>query len=159
MAKVTKPWRNIVNHVSRSVRQQIPGRTGLGITLNFFIMEQLPVFPPDFYAQKCPWNKRQKLEKWISDRVLKLTCTSNDMIPLAKAAKFDPPVYKWDSAERLDLQAQLDAAFFLLYGIKRPDVEYILSTFSGVRKDSETLLDDSSVFKRILGFYDEFSCK
>jgi len=130
-----------------------------GITLNFFIMEQLPVFPPDFYAQKCPWNKRQKLEKWISDRVLKLTCTSNDMIPLAEAAGFKPRVQKWDPAERLDLQAQLDAAFFLLYGIKRSDVEYILSTFSRVRKENEVLFDGSSVFNQILGFYDEFSRK
>ena len=81
------------------------------------------------------------------------------MIPLAKAAKFDPPVYKWDPAERLDLQAQLDAAFFLLYGIKRPDVEYILSTFSGVRKENKTLLNDSSTSERIIGYYDDFSRK
>ena len=57
------------------------------------------------------------------------------------------------------MQAQLDAAFFLLYGIKRPDVEYILSTFSGVRKESETLLDDSNIFERVLGCYDAFSRK
>ncbi|MBN1547170.1 MAG: N-6 DNA methylase, partial [Syntrophaceae bacterium] len=54
-----------------------------GLHLNFFIVEQFPVFSPDFYSQRCPWSKRQTLEKWISDRVLKLTCTSNDMIPLA----------------------------------------------------------------------------
>ena len=130
-----------------------------GVTLNFFIVEQLPIFTPDLYKQKCPWNKRQTLEKWISDRVLKLTCTSNDMIPLAEAASFKSRVHKWDPAERLDLQAQLDAAFFLLYGMKRPDVEYMLSTFAGVRKESETLLDDSSVFDRILSFYDAFSRK
>jgi hypothetical protein len=128
-----------------------------GVHLNYFIVEQLPMFPPDFYAQKCPWNKRQTLEKWISDRVLKLTCTSNDMISLAEAANFEPKVYKWDPAERLDLMAELDAAFFLLYGIKRPDVGYILSTFSGVRKDSETLLDGSSTFDRILAHYDALS--
>jgi hypothetical protein len=128
-----------------------------GLHLSFFIVEQIPTFPPDFYKQKCPWDKKQTLEKWISERVLKLTCTSNDMIPLAEAAGFKPPVHKWDPAERLDLQAQLDAAFFLLYGIKRPDVEYILSTFSGIRKESKTLLDDSSISDRILGYYNDFS--
>jgi hypothetical protein len=128
-----------------------------GLHLSFFIVEQIPTFPADFYDQKCPWDKRQSLEKWISERVLKLTCTSNDMIPLAEAAGFKPRVLKWDPSERLDLQAQLDAAFFLLYGIKRPDVEYILSTFSGVRKESKTLLDDSSISDRILGYYDDFS--
>jgi len=172
------PWSGVTNHFPLILTDMIPSSNMCllanlnsfaldfaarqkigGITLNFFIMEQLPIFPPDFYNQKCPWNKRQKLEKWISDRVLKLTCTSNDMIPLAEAADFKPRVYKWDPSERLDLQAQLDAAFFLLYGIKRTDVEYILSTFSGVRKDSETLLDDSSFFKRVLVFYDDFSRK
>ena len=128
-----------------------------GVHLNYFIVEQLPIFPPDFYKQKCPWNKRQTLEKWISDRVLKLTCTSNEMIPLAEAANFEPRVYKWDPAERLDLMAELDASFFLLYGIKRPDVEYILSTFSGIRKEGETLLDGSSTFGRILAHYGALS--
>ncbi|MBN2181991.1 MAG: N-6 DNA methylase [Sedimentisphaerales bacterium] len=128
-----------------------------GINLSYFIIGQIPTLHPKFYKQKCPWNKKQTLEKWISERVLKLTCTSNDMIPLAEAAGFKHRVYKWDPVERLDLQAQLDAAFFLLYEIKQPDVEYILSTFSGVSKESESLLDSSSTLNRILEHYDAFS--
>ena len=119
------------------------------------IINQIPTFHPDFYKQKCPWDKRQTLEKWISDRVLKLTCTSNDMKPLAKAAQFDPSIYKWNTAERLDLQSELDAAFFLLYGIQRDDVEYILSTFTGAQKESETMFGPSSIFDRILNHYDD----
>ena len=124
------------------------------INLNFFLIEQFPIFAPDFYADRCPWDNRQTLEKWISDRALKLTCTSNDMKPLAKAAQFDPPIHKWNTAERLDLQAQLDAAFFLLYEIQRADVEYILSTFTGAQKESETIFGPSSIFDRILNHYD-----
>ncbi|MEE9402832.1 MAG: DNA methyltransferase, partial [Desulfobacteria bacterium] len=71
-----------------------------GVTLNFFIVEQLPTFTPDFYDDPCPWHPKETLEQWISQRVLKLTCTSNDMIPLAEAAGFDPPVHKWKTAER-----------------------------------------------------------
>jgi hypothetical protein len=127
-----------------------------GVHLNFFIVEQFPIFGPDIYNQKCPWDKRVSLEKWISDRVLKLTCTSNDMFPLAKAADFKPPVHKWDQAERLDLMAQLDAAYFLLYGVERNDVEYILSTFAGLRDESPDLLAGSTTVERILSFYDEF---
>ena len=126
-----------------------------GLHLNFFIVEQFPMFPPDFYKQKCPWNKKQTFEKWISDRVLKLTCTSNDMIPLAEAAGFKPTVHKWDPAERLDLMAELDAAYFLLYGIERNDVEYILSTFQGLQKESPDLLAGSTTTARILQYYDD----
>ena len=120
------------------------------VNLNYFLIEQFPMLSPDFFLLRCPWDKRQNLEKWVSERVLKLTCTSNDMIPLAKVAKFKKLVYKWNPAERLDLQAQLDAAFFILYGIKQDDVEYILSTFSGVRKESESMFNASNTLDRIL---------
>ena len=108
-----------------------------GLHLNFFIVEQLPTIPPDRYADRCPWKKTVTLERWISDRVLELSCTADDMKPLAEAAGFDPPVVKWKEKERADLLADLDAAYFHLYGIERADVEYILSTFSGTR-DAES---------------------
>ena len=108
-----------------------------GVHLNFFIVEQLPLFAPDAYDARCPWRKNQTLKRWISDRVLKLTCTADDMQPLAEAAGFDPPVHKWNPTERAELAAELDAAFFLLYGIDRDDVEYILGTFSRARRDAE----------------------
>ena len=130
-----------------------------GVTLNFFIVEQLPTLHPDFYSTRCPWDRRQTLERWISDRVLKLTCTSNDMIPLAKAAGFDPPVHKWNPAERADIMAQLDSAYFLLYNINREDVEYILSTFSGLKKDDEGIFGASGTAAAILKYYDKFKEK
>ncbi len=108
-----------------------------GLHLNFFIVEQLPTLPPDAYAEKCPWDKKQTLEKWISERVLRLTCTSDDMRPLAEAAGFKPGVVKWKEAERQQIRAELDAAYFRLYGINEEDIEYILSTFQGVAKEDE----------------------
>ncbi len=124
-----------------------------GLHLNFFIVEQLPVFSPDFYADKCPWDKKRTLETWISQRVLKLTCTANDMIPLAKAAKFDRLVHKWKPQEREELMAELDAAYMLLYGIERDDVACILSTFSGA-SDEGGLIASSSASAKILEHYD-----
>jgi hypothetical protein len=56
-----------------------------GLHLNFFIVEQLPTLPPDAYEARCPWDRKRTLERWISDRVLKLSCTANDMRPLAEA--------------------------------------------------------------------------
>jgi hypothetical protein len=125
-----------------------------GITLNFFIVEQLPTLPPEAYAERCPWNRRETLETWISERVLKLTCTADDMRPLAKAAGFDPPVHKWKDDERADIIAELDAAYFILYGIERDDAEYILSTFAGSGKTQEGLFDGLTPAQRILQAYD-----
>jgi hypothetical protein len=59
------------------------------------------------------------------------------MKPLAEAAGCTPPVTRWDPGERDQLQAELDAAYFLLYGIKRDDAAYILSTFQGQRPRGE----------------------
>jgi hypothetical protein len=77
------------------------------------------------------------------------------MISLAEAAGFKPTVHKWDNAERLDLMAELDAAYFLLYGIVRNDVEYILTTFAGLRDESTDLLAGSTTSARILNFYND----
>jgi hypothetical protein len=77
------------------------------------------------------------LEDWIAERVLKLTCTANDMRPLAQAADFKPGVWKWKEAERDQLRAELDAAYFHLYGLSREDVEYVLGTFQGIKDEDE----------------------
>src|SRR5262249_51209198 len=78
------------------------------VHLNFFIVEQLPTLPPDRYAEKCPWAKRETLEHWISERVLKLTCTAEDMLPLARACDFKGSrgdgVHIWKDSERAVLR-------------------------------------------------------
>ena len=71
----------------------------------------------------------------VDERVLKLTCTANDMRPLAEAAGFAPGVWKWKETERAELRAELDAAYFHLYQLNREDVEYVLSTFQGIAKE------------------------
>ncbi|MBU4273025.1 MAG: hypothetical protein KKA28_14285, partial [Planctomycetes bacterium] len=107
-----------------------------------------------------------KLETWISERVLKLTCTAEDMLPLADACRFTGGSFqaeyggrlnKWDEAERAELTAELDAAFFHLYGIARDDVEYILSTFKGIHARQTLLPGAVSVAERILQKYAEMS--
>jgi hypothetical protein len=130
-----------------------------GLHLNFFIVNQLPLFPPVEYAKKCPWDKRATLESWISQRVLKLTCTANDMKPFAEAVGFDPPVHRWDVEERAELLAELDAAFFVLYGIGREDVEYVLGTFAGLRSEESALPGFRSPTARILQAHERLSVK
>ncbi len=128
-----------------------------GVHLNFFIVEQLPMFPPDEYERKCPWNERQTLERWISERVLKLTCTADDMRPLAEACGFKEGVHKWHPDERARLMAELDAAYFILYGIARDDAEYILSTFAGAGRGDAESLGTPAAAQLILAAYDELA--
>jgi len=136
------------------------------VHLNFFIVEQIPSFAPDTYDKPCPWQRRTTLEAWISERVLKLTCTAEDMLPLADACGFTSGSFKteyggrlnkWDEAERAELMAELDAAFFHLYSIDRDDAEYILSTFTGIHDVRPLLPGSVSMCERILRKYAEMS--
>ena len=173
MIAAVVPWCAATNHLILTLTSQSPRRELCllgnlnsvaydyvvrqkigGVTLNFFIVKQIPTLPPDAYDDKCPWDKKQTLEKWISERVLKLTCTANDMIPLAEAAGFKEKVHKWKTPERAQLRAELDAAYFHLYGISRDDAEYILSTFSGMIDDDGPKLVANSAASEILEAYD-----
>jgi hypothetical protein len=143
---IFSPW---INRVRRSLLQKVGG-----LHLNFFIVEQHPTFPPDLYEKKCPWDKKTMLEKWISERVLKLTCTAEDMRPLAEAAGFKEGVHKWDEAERAGLRAELDAAYFHLYGLEREEVDYVLDQFQGVVKEDVAAGRPGPTRRAILEAYD-----
>ena len=102
----------------------------------------------------------------MSERVLKLTCTAEDMLPLAEACEFNSGSFKkeyggrlnkWDEAERAQLMAELDAAYFHLYGIGRDDAQYILSTFKGIHERSPLFADGASTAEEILRLYDEYA--
>jgi len=120
------------------------------VNLNFYLVRQFPMFPPDFYDSPCPWDKTEKLVDWVSNRALRLSCTSDDMKPLAEASGLRPLVHRWKADDRAELQAELDAAYFLLYGIADSEVEYVLSTFAGTQDRQDGLLDGLSVTERIL---------
>jgi hypothetical protein len=109
-------------------RQKIQGQT-----LNRFIVEQLPVVPPDYYG--CRFGDVTAAQI-VTGAVLELTYTSHDMAPFAadmgfveEAGAVRPPL-AWDDARRAALRAKLDAVYFHLYGVTdRDDVCYIYSTF------------------------------
>jgi hypothetical protein len=136
------------------------------VHLNFFIVEQLPTLPPDTYDKPCPWESRSTLEQWIGERVLKLSCTAEDMLPLAEAceyttgsfkAEYGGRLNKWDEAERAEIMAELDAAYFHLYGIERDDAEYMLSTFKGIHDPLRVFGGACSMAQRIVERYAEMS--
>jgi len=133
------------------------------ITLNYFIVEQLPTLPPNQYSEWCPWDGRFTLRKWISDRVLKLTCTAVDMLPLAEAADFTGGdaeggrLNHWKAQERADLLAELDGAFLHLYGLSRDDAEYLLSTFKITGQSQPGLPATRTLGQRILDEFDQLA--
>ncbi len=64
------------------------------------------------------------------------------------------PPFRWDPARRFLLRAELDAAFFHLYGLSREDTSYILDTFPIVRKNDEKAHGEYRTKRIILEVYD-----
>jgi hypothetical protein len=115
------------------VRQKIQGQT-----LNRFIVEQLPVVPPEHYDRRFGDRTAAQI---VTDAILELTYTSHDMAPFAADIGFIDatgtarPPFAWDDARRLELRAKLDAVYFHLYGVTgRDDIRHIYSTFPLVER-------------------------
>ena len=90
------------------------------------------------------------------------------MIPLAKACGFKGShgdgVHIWKENERAELRAELDAAFFHLYGVGREDAEYMLTTFTNTglipeheRQAQATIWADGGIGAMTLSAYDQLS--
>jgi len=108
--------------------------------LNWYIVEQLPVFAPDRFEASIG---SQNIAEFIRQQVLALTYTAHDMAPFARDmnhvdAKGDVlPPFVWDAEDRRTRMASLDALFFHLYGINANDAAYILGSFPIVREQDE----------------------
>ena len=70
-------------------------------------------------------------------RLLLATYTAWDLEPFGRDCGYAGPPFRWDEERRFLLRAELDAAFFHLYGIHREDAAYILDTFPIVRRKDE----------------------
>ena len=148
-----------------------------GVNLNFFLVKQFPVHPPEIYAQPCLWSGGMlTLEDWLLPRVLELTYTTSDMQAFANACGYNGPPFLWNEERRFLLRCELDAAFFHLYlgspiewQKKSNDlnkvfpsplhaIDHIMETFPIVkRKDVAKFNGDYRTKRVILELYNDFS--
>jgi N-6 DNA Methylase len=103
-----------------------------GTSMNFFIVKQLPVLPPESYTP-------QDIQ-FISSRVLELVYTAWDMQPFAQDMGYQGALFVWNPERRAILRAELDAKYAKLYGLTRDELRYILdpSDVYGAEFPSET---------------------
>jgi len=67
------------------------------------------------------------------------------------------PPFRWDPERRALLRAELDAAFFHLYGLSREDTDYVLETFPIVRKNDVKAHGEYRTKRLILDAYDHMA--
>lgn len=104
-----------------------------GTHLKYNVMRQLPVVTPAGSKEPAPWATSLPIAEWIRARVAELVYTSDDIAAFAADIGYAGPPFRWDPDRRAILRAELDAAFFHLYGLDADDTAYILDTFPVLR--------------------------
>ena len=125
-----------------------------GTHVNHQIIKQFPIFPPEYYRQRQPWQPIDEVfGDWVKARVLELTFTAQDLKTFAEDCNWYGPAFDWDESRRVRLRAELDAAYLHAYGLPREDAAYILSAanFPIVAAKSP------HIFPLILSVYDAMS--
>ncbi|MGH3939264.1 MAG: Eco57I restriction-modification methylase domain-containing protein [Pseudonocardiaceae bacterium] len=123
-----------------------------GTHLTYGYVKQFPVLPPASYSNDCAWDLGQRLADWITPRVLELSYTTHDMTLFAQDHGDNGPPFRWDEERRFWLRAELDAAYFHLYGVSRDDVDYVMDTFRAFRNNDADRF--TRIKKAILDIYD-----
>ena len=77
------------------------------------------------------------LSEWVESRVLELTFTAWDMEPFARDLGDHGPPFRWDEERRTPIRAELDAAYFHLYGLGQDEVEHVMDSFDALRRREE----------------------
>ncbi|MFE8013063.1 Eco57I restriction-modification methylase domain-containing protein [Streptomyces antibioticus] len=125
------------------VRQKVGGTH-----LSFFTAQQIPVLTPQQLSSHMDV---------ITTRVLELTYTAHDMAPFAAYLGDEGTPFRWDEDRRSRIRSELDALFFHLYGINRDEVDYILDTFSIVKRKDEEKFGEYRTKNLILAEYDRMA--
>ena len=126
-----------------------------GSNMNFYIVKQLPVLPPETYLEDA-WRSVNWVE-FIIPRALELTFTSWEMQPYAEDLGYEGAPFHWDEERRFLLRCELDAAFFHMYGLERDEVDYIMDTFPGVARDDVAAHGEYRTKRVILEIFDDMA--
>ena len=125
-----------------------------GTSVTYFILKQLPVLTPTAYETSLDWLGGEIPSIGFELRVLELNYTAYDLEPFAADLGDEGPPFRWDEERRFAMRAELDAAFFHLYGIERDDVDYIMETFPIVKRKDEQRYGTFRTKELILEIYD-----
>jgi hypothetical protein len=104
--------------------------------MKFYVMEQLAVLTPGQLGVFAVWLQSSPLD-WILPRVLELTYCFEELRPLAEDCGDRGEPFRWSRERRHRIQSEVDALIFHLYGLDRDQAEWVIDSFSVLRKYEE----------------------
>lgn len=132
-----------------------------GTHMNFFIVKQLPILPPEALLDEAPAGITYA--ELVIPRVLELTYTAWDLEPFARDLGYDGDPFPWDEERRHRLKCELDAIFAHLYHLDRPDLEWILdapypsASFPGLKRNEIKQFGEYRTQRYVLHAYDQMA--
>lgn len=134
-----------------------------GSNMNFFIVKQLPVFPPESYLERVYPRSEVKWVELIVPRVLELTYTAHELEGFARDLGYDGPPFPWNDERRHRLQCELDAIFAHMYRLDRSDLEWILdapppsSSFPSLKGNENSKYGEYRTKRYVLHAFDQIT--
>lgn len=153
-----------------------------GSHVNIWMFKQLPAVSLSRYDETCLWSAEGgSVREWLLPRVLELVYTAWDLEHFAHDCGWSAPPFRYEEERRFLLRCELDAAFFHLYlpaektgewrltdtmgpadlallkrdfPTPRDSVDYIMDTFSIVRRKDDIRYGEYRTKRIILEMYD-----
>ena len=132
-----------------------------GTHMNFFIVKQLPVLPPETHLEKACQGMRYV--ELVVPRILELTYTAHDLEGFAQDLGYDGPPFTWDDERRHRLKCELDAIYAHMYQLERADLEWILDaaepsqSFPGLKRNEMRAFGEYRTQRYVLQAYDQLA--
>jgi hypothetical protein len=121
--------------------------------MTFFIVEQLPIFPRE-RLQEIPIWLGSDIVSWINRRAIELFYTNWELKGLAESLDLELPPFQWNPDRRAALQSEIDAALMHLYGLTKIQAEWVVDSFTVLRKYEERDYDEFRTKRLVLAAYD-----
>ena len=121
--------------------------------MSYFVVEQLPVLSPKTLGLVYDFLGTTAID-WLAARVFELCYTNDEMVGLAKDMECMHGPFPWSPERRQILQSEIDAAMFHLYNLDRAQTEWILDSFTVLRRYEERDYKEFRTKKLVLAVYD-----
>ena len=132
--------------------------------MNFFIVKQLPVLPPEAYLETVQGCATVVVwAELVVPRVLELTYTANDLRGFAEDVGYDGPPFPWEDDRRHRVQCELDATYAHMYDLDRRDLEWILdapqpgASFPTLKRNEIDTFGEYRTQRYVLHAYDQLA--
>ncbi|MCY3564191.1 MAG: hypothetical protein OXH26_09780, partial [bacterium] len=130
--------------------------------MNFFIVKQLPVLPPEAYLER-PSPRLGAYVELVVPRVLELTYTAHDLEGFARDLGYQGPPFRSDDDRRHILRSELDAVYAHMYRLSRSDLEWILdapppsSSFPALKRNEINRFGEYRTKRLVLQAFDQMT--